>query len=186
MWQVDFAKGLFNAARKTVKTQSIPRVFGRAIKQTGNGMRRQIISGFGGPNLDENHFKLLNYYAQRNIRPIIAGFTGPKNSARYITAQPGRAIMRFFPNFQMPKMQRHVVFNVETKRIAVKGFTDSAEPGIKIVSNGTPGAAKIAAEKVTPATERVVIQGFGGNSAEKIMKPIDRNSPRTFVKGFNA
>ncbi len=36
------------------------------------------------------------------------------------------------------------------------------------------------------ATERVVVQGFGGNSANKIYKPIEqnKNTPRTVVKGF--
>lgn len=36
------------------------------------------------------------------------------------------------------------------------------------------------------ATERVVVQGFGGNSANKIYKLIEqnKNTPRTVVKGF--
>lgn len=183
MWQTKLIKGVLNAGKR-ILPQTAPKVFARTIAK-GSG-RRNIVSGFTGANLDENHFKWLEYLYKRNIRPVIAGFSGAKNKGRYITAMPGRGFVKFFPNYNTGKMSKHVVYDIQTQRTAVNGF-QTAGNTLSVVTKGNTvlnPAAQI--QNPAAAAERIVIQGFGGNSAEKIYKPMDANSKRTVVKGFMA
>ena len=157
--------------------------FTKTICSKGNGQRRVIVSGFNGANLDENHFKLLDLYNRLNVRPIIAGFTGQKGMGRRLTATPGCGFTKFFPNFRLPRMSRHVVYDVQTQRQAIKGFSCDTTP--EIVKRGTPQTAQTL-QRPQIATERIVIQGFGGDTSKPVYKQINPNEKRTVIKGFTA
>lgn len=173
-----------NVVKKAVNTVPIKTV-GRTIVSKGNGQKRVIVEGFSGRNLEpESYFQLVNQKNFLNLRPIVGGFTG-KNSAKVMTGMPGRGFVRFFPNFRLPRMSRHIVHDVNSSRVEIKGFTNEAAqaaPSIKKISSTSNQAPK----KIELAQERVVVQGFGGNSATPVYKTVEQNNPkpRTVIKGF--
>ncbi len=171
----------FKVIGKSVRKKIAP-TYARTIVQKGNGERRAIISGFSGPNLDEGHFKLLNFYKNMNYRPVIAGYTGKKGMAR-LSALPGRGFLRFFPMLKNPRMSRHVVYDVQTQRKAIKGFSFNTNQ--EIVKIG-PAQTSQTIQKPQIATERVVVQGYTKNSTEPVMKKVEPSSQRVVVKGFTA
>ena len=194
MWQKELINLGIDAGKKIVKAarQTAPKtVFGRAIKQAGNGKSRVIVGGFTGPNLDAvNHNKLVQRRISMNIRPVVTGFTGIPGvlKLKQMTGMPNRGGLRFFPNFRLPKMTRHVVHDIQTTRKAVVGFTTENMQKTDFVTNGSPIVPGQPVKKPEVVTERVVVQGFGGNSAQKIYKTMeqDKNTQRTVVKGFRA
>ena len=195
MWQkelinlgLDVFKKTTKVTRKTVQARAP--LFGRTIRQAGNGKERVVVGGFTGPNLDTvNHNKLVQRRISMNIRPVVTGFTGIPGIIRFkqMTGMPNRGWVRFFPNFRLPKMTRHVVSDVKTSRKVVTGFSSDVSKE-KIVTKGN--IVPSPANPVKPpevATERVVVQGFGGNPQNKITKPLNpqkNDSPRTIVRGF--
>ena len=195
MWQkelislsLDVFKKTTKVARKTVQAKAP--LFGRTIRQTGNGKPRVVVGGFSGPNLDAvNHNKLVQIRNIMNVRPVVTGFSGRAGlvKLKQMTGMPNRGWVRFFPNFRLPKMTRHVVSDVKTSRKVVTGFSSDVSKE-KIVTKGN--IVPSPANPVGPpevATERVVVQGFSGNPQNKIIKPLNpqkNDSPRTIVKGF--
>jgi len=181
MWQKD----LVSCGVKAVGRAAKPFFISRTIRQTGNKMPRTIIKGFTGPNIEaKEHFRKLFNLQCRNIRPIIAGFTGRPNMGRLNTVPGNKAFVKFFPKFRIPKMTRHVVFDVKTSRISVTGFKNATP---EIITNGSFVPTPVnPLQRPEIATERVVIQGFGGNSSKPVIKqvPTAQISPRTVVKGF--
>lgn len=194
MWQKELINLGIDAGKKIVKAarQTAPKtVFGRAIKQAGNGKSRVIVGGFTGPNLDAvNHNKLVQRRISMNIRPVVTGFTGIPGvlKLKQMTGMPNRGGLRFLPNYRLPKMTRHVVHDIQTTRKAVVGFTTENMQKTDFVTNGSPIVPGQPVKKPEVVTERVVVQGFGGNSAQKIYKTMeqDKNTQRTVVKGFRA
>lgn len=176
-------KVISNAVKNVAKSVPINTI-GRTIVSKGNGQRRVIIEGFGGRNLEpESYFKLVDIRNMSNLRPVISGFTG-KFKVKQMTAWPGKGFVRFFPKFRLPKMSRHIVHDINSSRIEIKGFSaDAAQnaPSIKKI-NSTSNSPK----KIELAQERVVIQGFGGNPTKPVYKKIDTTNPkpRTVIKGF--
>lgn len=189
MWQ----KNLIDLGVKTIKKVVKPMapMIGRTIKRVGNGQARVIVSGFGGPNLDPiTHNLLVQSRIMQNVRPVVKGFLGKPGKVylKPMTAFPNRGQVRFFPNFRTPTMKRHVVYDVRTTRQAVPGFTIEGDIKPRLVTKGTNiPSLNNPIKPPEIATERVVVHGFGGNSANKIYKPVakNNNTPRTVVKGFS-
>lgn len=188
MWQKDLLNFGIKAVKKAVKPMAP--MIGRTIKRVGNGQPRVIVKGFGGTNLGTHtpgkSGQLMN---SPFLRPVVMGFAGQPGKVylKPITASLDKARLIFFPNFRTPMMTRHVVYDVRTTRRVVLGFNVNDLVKSKFVTSGTKMPTPNTPLKPPEvATERVVVQGFGGNSANKIYKPIEqnKNTPRTVVKGF--
>ena len=193
MWQKELINLGIDAGKKIVKAarQTAPKtVFGRAIKQAGNGKSRVIVGGFTGPNLDKiQHNNLLQMLNIMNVRPVVKGFAvtpGKIHVQKLLNQNTG--VLRFLPNYRLPKMTRHVVHDIQTTRKAVVGFGTENMQKTDFVTNGSPIVPGQPVKKPEVVTERVVVQGFGGNSAQKIYKTMEqnKNTQRTVVKGFRA
>lgn len=181
MWEMKLLNATMKASAKR-PARRLSQTFSRTIKQQGNGLKRTVVSGFNGPNLDEIHFKRLSVLEQANARVVISGFGGQKGLFKRISGIPNRGFVRFFPISKSNRIQRHVVYDVPTQRKVVNGFSLSSDP--IIVSKGTPN---VPFQKPQIATERVVVQGFGGNTSKPIYKQMPtEEKTRTIVKGFMA
>lgn len=187
-------KSLYNVGEKIIQNNSkvnSQKLFARTISR-GNGQRRVIVSGFSGANLQpESHFRSVDCRNMFNYRPVIKGFN-PKYInydymvTKHMTALPGKGIVRFFPQWQNPKMTRHVVYDIQPPRVAVKGFNMDHSTGVKITGEMPKQPVTLPSGKELIANERVVIQGFSGDSSKPVLKQMDlnNNKPRTVVKGF--
>lgn len=174
---------------KTI-TKSIPKnpslnVFARKIVSKGNGQRRTIVKGFGGVNLDEtNHFNKIDNFNFWNIRPVVTGFSNEgRPLVKKISLPQNKANIRFFPNYKSLRISRHFVYDIPTQRVQVKGFGGNTET----VTGSIPTKpVKLPTRDEILAQERVVVQGFGGDSTKPIYKKMDNSNstPRTVVKGF--
>ncbi len=181
MWEIKLLNATMKASAKR-PVRSLSRTFSRTIKQQGNGLKRTVVSGFNGPNLDEIHFKRLSVLEQANVRVVISGFGGKKGLFKRIPGIPNRGFVRFFPISKSNRIQRHVVYDVPTQRRVVNGFSLNTDP--IIVSKGTPN---VPFQKPQIVTERVVVQGFGENTSKPIYKQMPtEEKTRTVVKGFMA
>ncbi len=171
--------------RKTAPKITKLNVYARTIASKGNGQRRAIIKGFGGANLEEtSHFNRLTNLNFWNLRPVVTGFASDgKFYAKRISLPQNRARMRFFQNNNNLKMSRHVVHDIPSTRIQVKGFCTHDK---NITGSLPTQPVKLPTKDEIFAQERVVVQGFGGNSAKPIYKQMDNTNskPRTVVKGF--
>ena len=112
-------------------------------------------------------------------RKVIAGFTGKTNEYK-LTVPSFMSRVKFFPCFRIP-FSRHYVANTTTARNVVSGFSTSATKEIK-VNKAIPNLQPVPIGQ----DKRIVIQGFGGNSANPIYKQVEQkpSTPRTVVKGF--
>ncbi len=188
MWEIK----LFNAARRAVtqKTTTAPIMkFCRSIFR-GRG-QRTIVSGFTGPNLDAStHFNFLYNLRIRNLRPVIRGFGNqydhiPGMLVKQIPGLPGQTRLKWFPNFRIPNITRHVVYDLQPQRKVIAGFTKDIAENTKGQIYTKP--VKIPTGKELVAEERVVIQGFSTNtSTTPVTKKMDltNSNPRVVVKGF--
>lgn len=59
MWGIKLLNATIKASKKR-PARRFSQTFSRTIKQQGNGLKRTVVSGFNGPNLDEIHFKRLS------------------------------------------------------------------------------------------------------------------------------
>ena len=188
MWEIK----LFNAARRAVtrKTTTAPiMTFCRSIFK-GNG-QRTIVSGFTGPNLDAaTHFNFLNNLRIRNLRPVIRGFGNqydhiPGMLVRKMSGLPGQTKLKWFPNFRIPRMTRHVVYDISQSRTVVSGFQNELKQVTQSAVNTKP--VKLPTGRELFAEERVVVQGFSKNtSTTPVTKKMDltNSNPRVVIKGF--
>lgn len=169
---------------KAVSTCTPLRTFARTIAK-GNGQRRVIVEGFAGRNFDPiEHFKLMDLRIAMNFRPVIGGFTG-RFGLKQITARPNTGFLRFYSQTQRPNMTRHLVYDIQPPRIAIRGF-NCTSTGPKIVGEIPKGPVTLPKAKEIYADERVVIQGFGGDAQKPVYKKMDltNSTPRKVIKGF--
>lgn len=174
-----------NITKNISKNPSL-NVFARRIVSKGNGQRRVIIKGFGGANINEaNYFSRIDNFNFWNLRPVVTGFSKEERSlVRRISLPQNKANIRFFPNYKSPKMSRHVVYDIPTKRIQVQGFGSHTE---SVTGSIPTEQIKLPTKDEIIAQERIVVQGFGGDSSKPIYKKMnnDNSKPRTVIKGFS-
>lgn len=187
---------LFNAAvtmaRKTAPKQAAIRTFSRTIASKGNGQQRVIVSGFGGPNLNaDTHFKMLDYMRKFNYRPVVKGFNYKLMDykpmiAKPLTGRPGTGQVKFFSQGRNIRMSRHVVYDFQPPRIAVQGFSNEVQKGVKVVGEPLKPSVTLPKREELIAQERVVIQGFGGDASKSVYKKMDsaNTEARKVIRGF--
>ena len=171
---------------KTIPNNSTLNVFARRIASKGNGQRRAIIKGFSNANIDEtNYFSRIDSFNFWNLRPVVTGFSKEERSlVRRISLPQNKANIRFFPNYKLPNISRHVVYDIPTQRIQVQGFGSHTEA---VTGSIATKPIKLPTKDEIIAQERIVVQGFGGDASKPIYKKMnnDNSKPRTVVKGFS-
>ena len=186
-----FGIELVNTVRNSVQIPPAPYVkkIARSIMQNGNGQQRVVVCGFTGPNIDlkeclENSDLLVKYgwrYAVKGFNNINAG------TALHTCNQ--RQKLRFFPNFNIPKLLRHIVYDFQPQRTVVKGFQQNAVEGIEHTGSSIlPAGFALPKRTDLLANERVVVQGFGKHTASEAAKKtmdLTNTTPRVVVKGFS-
>lgn len=184
---------LFNAAvtmaRKAAPKQAAIRTFSRTIASKGNGQQRVIVSGFGGPNLDaDTHFKMLDYLRKFNYRPVVKGFNQNLQVYKGIIGKkmPGNQRLKFFPRYRGKGVSKHIVPDIQPQRIAVQGFSNEVQKGVKVVGGPIKQPVTLPKREELIAQERVVIQGFGGDASKPVYKKMDsaNTEARKVIRGF--
>ena len=179
-------------AKKSNLNRPAINTFSRAIKSNGNGQQRVIVSGFGGPNLNaEWHFRQIDFQHRFNYRPVVKGFNQNLRGydgmiTKHLSGKPGAGQLKFFPRGRSMRMSRHLVFDLLPHRIAVKGFSNDAQKGVKVVGEPPKPSVTLPKREELIAQERVVIQGFGGDASKPVYKKMDtaNSESRKVIKGF--
>ena len=187
MWQVKLITGIVNGLKAAGRGKKVVRktpIIARSIINKGNGQLRTVVKGFGNGNLTADD---VLKYAKNNssifgsFRKVVAGFTGKTGELqRVLPSMMSR--VKFFPGFRIPKLTRHYVANANSARNVVNGFSTSTNKALK-VNKALPNRKPVQMFQ----QERVVIQGFGGDSTKPVYKKTELKptTQRTVVKGFS-
>ncbi len=185
MWGIKLITGVLNAGKKIVgsNTTKIDPVVTRRILNNGNGKMRCVVKGFGEGNYKPSDIvskSLINNSRNLRFRKVIAGFTGEKGQVK-LTSPQFASFVKFMPIFRIPKLIRHYVANASTTRNVIRGFNSKTQESLKT----TKAIVQTTNENLN--SERVVVQGFGGNASKPVFKTVtwQNSTPRTVVKGFN-